>query len=71
MPAKIEKYTLDVPASSPERRLRKNAGLTRARLASLAHVPVEHVRALEEGLPVILESRRRLHQVLWAIKKEK
>jgi hypothetical protein len=71
MTATTVTYRPVVRAASPERRLRQRAHLSRARLAALADVPVDHVCALEQGLPVILESRRRLHQVLWAMKKGK
>jgi hypothetical protein len=52
----------------PEQRLRRRLRITRWQLAELAGIPVEDVQDLEEGLPVVLESRRRIRQVLWAIK---
>jgi len=53
---------------SPEQRLRRRFHVTRWQLAELAGVPFDDVQDLEEGLPVVLESRRRIRQVLWAIK---
>ena len=52
----------------PEQRLRRRFRLTRWRLAELAGVSIDDVQDLEEGLPVVLGSRIRIRQVLWAIK---
>lgn len=50
----------------PVRLLRMAAGLSPAKLAELAEVPLEHVTGFERGYPVPLDSRRRLLRILWA-----
>jgi hypothetical protein len=63
--------TRKIKTGTPEQRLRRRRRITRSQLAALACIPIEHVQDFEEGLPVILESRRRLRQALWSMKKGK
>ncbi len=60
-----------IVTGTPEQLLRRRLRVTRWRLAALADVPLEHVQDFEEGLPVVLDSRRRIRKVLWAIKSGK
>jgi DNA-binding XRE family transcriptional regulator len=53
------------------KRLRISFLMTRQELADLAGVPEEHVDLLERNLPVPLDSKRRVHKELWAIKAKK
>jgi transcriptional regulator with XRE-family HTH domain len=53
------------------KRLRIANLLTQQELAVLASVPLAHVDLLERNLPVPLDSRRRIHKELWAIKGKK
>jgi transcriptional regulator with XRE-family HTH domain len=53
------------------KRLRIANLLTQQELAEIAGVPLEHVDLLERNLPVPLDSRRRIHKELWAIKGRK
>jgi DNA-binding transcriptional regulator YiaG len=53
------------------RKLRVAVNLTRNELARLAGVSEEDVNLYERGLPVCLDSRRRMLKVLWAKKVEK
>lgn len=58
-------------AGQKARRLRIANLLTQQELAEVAGVPLEHVDLLERNLPVPLDSRRRIHKELWAIKDRK
>jgi transcriptional regulator with XRE-family HTH domain len=58
------------PAYEP-RKLRKAAALTRKQLAVIAGVPFEHVALFERGLPLPLDSKRRILRELWAITSRK
>lgn len=53
------------------KRLRICSLLTQTELAELADVSQDHVDLYERGLPVPLDSRRRILKVLWAIKAKK
>ncbi len=58
-------------AGQKARRLRIANLLTQQELAEVAGVPLEHVELLERNLPVPLDSKRRIHKELWAIKDRK
>jgi transcriptional regulator with XRE-family HTH domain len=58
-------------AGQKVKRLRIANLLTQQELAELAGVPLEHVDQLEHNLPVPLDSKRRIHKELWAIKARK
>ncbi len=58
-------------AGQKARRLRIANLLTQQELAETAGVPLEHVELLERNLPVPLDSKRRIHKELWAIKDRK
>jgi transcriptional regulator with XRE-family HTH domain len=60
-----------VPKDSKIKRLRICSLLTQTELAELAGIPQEHVDLYERGLPVALDSRRRILKVLWATKTKK
>jgi DNA-binding transcriptional regulator YiaG len=53
------------------KRLRVANLLTQSELAELAGVSLAHVDMLECNLPVPLDSKRRIHKELWAIKARK
>jgi len=53
------------------KRLRIANLLTQPELAELAGVPLAHVDMLERNLPVPLDSKRRIHKELWAVKVRK
>jgi DNA-binding transcriptional regulator YiaG len=57
--------------NSEVKRLRISNLLTQTELAELAGVPQNHVDLFERGLPVPLDSRRRILKVLWATKAKK
>jgi transcriptional regulator with XRE-family HTH domain len=56
---------------SKARQQRVASLLTRRELADLAGIPVEHVSLFEQGLPVPLDSRRRIMRELWSRKNGK
>ncbi|OGO06875.1 MAG: hypothetical protein A2Y92_03910 [Chloroflexi bacterium RBG_13_57_8] len=63
---------LVIPTGFPAiKRLRIGSLLTQTELADLAGIPREQVDLYERGLPVPLDSRRRMHKVLWGIKAKK
>jgi DNA-binding XRE family transcriptional regulator len=53
------------------KRLRIANLLTQPELAELAGVPLVYVDMLERNLPVPMDSKRRIHKELWAIKVRK
>jgi DNA-binding transcriptional regulator YiaG len=55
---------------SEVKRLRISNLLTQSELAELAGVTQQHVDLYERGLPVPLDSRRRILKVLWATKSK-
>jgi transcriptional regulator with XRE-family HTH domain len=58
----------EVPLGMKARGLRLALLLTQYRLAEMAGVPVEEVELFERNLPVCLDTRRKVLQVLWARK---
>jgi transcriptional regulator with XRE-family HTH domain len=61
----------NLSAGQKIKRLRIANLLTQQELAELAGVPLVHVDMLERNLPVPLNSKRRIHKELWAIKARK
>ncbi len=53
------------------RRLRVSNHLSRRELADLAGVPQEQVSLFEQGLPLPLDSKRRILKELWSRKIKK
>ena len=58
-------------AGSQVRRLRLSSLLTQQELAEVAGVSQEEVNLFEQGLPVPLDSKRKILKELWAIKAKK
>ena len=64
--------TTGVPTVATQaRKLRLSCLLTQKELAVAAGVTREEVNNLEEGFPLILESKRRILKELWSRKVEK
>ncbi|MCX7912599.1 MAG: hypothetical protein N2506_06540 [Dehalococcoidales bacterium] len=61
----------EAPYGARSKQLRVRYLLTQEELAALARVPARHVDLFERGLPVPLDSRRRILKVLWAMKAQK
>ena len=67
MPA-VQMSTRDTSVASRARKLRLSCLLTQDELAVAAGVSSEDVNRLEQGLPLVLDHKRRILRELWARK---
>jgi transcriptional regulator with XRE-family HTH domain len=64
-------YTRELSLGTKVRRLRLSSLLTQKELADLASVTKEEVNLFERGLPITLDSKRKIIKELWAKKAKK
>jgi transcriptional regulator with XRE-family HTH domain len=64
-------YTQEPSLGTKVKRLRLSSLLTQKELADLAGVSQEEVNLFERGLPIKLDSKRKILKELWAKKAKK
>jgi transcriptional regulator with XRE-family HTH domain len=64
-------YTQEPSLGTKVKRLRLSSLLTQKELADLASVSQEEVNLFERGLPIKLDSKRKILKELWAKKAKK
>lgn len=69
--ANVQISTREPSIATRARKLRLSRLLTQEELAVAAGVSREEVNKLEKGLPLILDSKRKILKELWAKKVEK
>jgi DNA-binding XRE family transcriptional regulator len=69
--ASVQISTREPSIAAQARKLRLSRLITQEELAAAAGVSREEVNRLEQGLPLILNSKRKILKELWAKKAEK